>query len=88
MTLHQMTCRQCTTQREFTGKNTSSNDASEFACVVARVCGMRAADTKHIKTCGLGLENGAAAEGADFNGRHGDADLKVAAKTDSHISDI
>ena len=81
MAFDKMTGSESSTEGEFTGKNTSSDDAGEFAGVVTWVCWVRAADAKHIEHGGLGLENGSATNSTNFNGRHGDGDLEVAAET-------
>jgi hypothetical protein len=40
-----------------------------------------AADAEEVEHGGLGLEDGAAAYGSDFDGGHGDGDLEVAVYT-------
>ena len=78
MRLHQMARRQRRTQRQFARKHTSSNDASELARVVAGVSGMGAAHAQQVEHGGLRLEDGAAADGADFDRGHADGDLEGA----------
>jgi hypothetical protein len=59
-------------------QNTRSDDAGKEARVVAWRSGMGATDAEEVEHGGLGLEDGAAANGADFDGRHGNGDLEVA----------
>lgn len=66
-------------EREFAGKDTRSNDAGELARVVAGGSGVSAADAEEVEHGGLGLEDGAAADGADFDRGHGYGDLEVVA---------
>jgi hypothetical protein len=42
---------------------------------------MRASDAEEVKHSGLGLEDRATTEGANFDGRHGDRDLEVTVET-------
>jgi hypothetical protein len=52
---YQMSRRQRGIERELTGQNRSSNDASEQACVVTWGCRMCAADAQEVQHSGLGL---------------------------------
>jgi hypothetical protein len=74
----QMTSTQCAVEGKFTGEYASGDDASKLACVVAWGGGVCAADAEEVQHCGLGFEDGAAADGADFDGGHRDGDLEVA----------
>lgn len=82
MALHQMTRREGRAEGQLTGQDTSGDDTRELARVVARVGGVGATDAEEVEHCGLGLEDGAAAEGADFDGGHGDGDLEVTAEAE------
>lgn len=75
-----MTGREGGAEGKFTRQDTSSNNAGELARVVAGVGGVGAAHAEEVEHCCLGLEDGAAAEGADFDGGHGDGDLEVTAE--------
>lgn len=75
---HQVTSGQGRAQREFTSEGSRTDDTGETTGVVTGVSGVRATDTKEVEHSRLRLEDGAAAEGADFKRRHGDADLQVA----------
>lgn len=81
MRFDKVTSAQGGVQRQLSSKNTSADDASELASVVARGFLMGAADAQEVEHRGLGLENGAAADGADFNTGHGNGDLEVAVDT-------
>jgi len=59
-----------TTQRKLASQSRGGNDARQPPCVVTWVGGVRAANTKHLEHGGLGFQDGSAAEGADFEGRH------------------
>ena len=63
---------------EVFGKNARGDDLGELLRVRAGVRGVGAADAEHFEHGGLGLQDGAAADGADFDGGHGDGDLEVA----------
>jgi hypothetical protein len=74
----QMTRTQRGVERKFAGEDTSGDDTRELARVVAWGGGVSAAHAEEVEHGGLGLEDGAAANGADFDGGHGDGDLEVA----------
>jgi hypothetical protein len=78
MRLHQMARGQGRAQAELTRQHACGNDAGELARVVAGVGGMRASHAEQVEHGGLGLEDGAAADGADFDRGHADGDLEVA----------
>ena len=42
---------------------------------------MCASDAEEVEHSGLRLQNGAAADGSDFDGRHADGDLEGAVET-------
>jgi hypothetical protein len=63
---------------QFTGQDARGNDARELARIVAGRGLVGAAHAEQVEHGGLGLEDGAAADGADFDGRHRDGDLEVA----------
>jgi len=75
----QMASCQSRAKREFTSKNTSGDDAGELPSVGAGGGHVSAADAEEVEHGGLGLEDGAAADGADFDRGHGDGDLEAAA---------
>lgn len=79
----EMACCQCTAKGEFSSQDTGGDDLGEFARVITGVGWVRAADAEEVEHGALGFENGTAAESADFDGWHGDADLQVSAKTGS-----
>jgi hypothetical protein len=78
MRFDQMARTQRGVERKFAGEDTSSDDTRELARVVAWGGGVSAAHAEEVEHSGLGLEDGAAANGADFDGGHGDGDLEVA----------
>lgn len=61
-------------------QHAGGDNAREAAGVLAGAGGVRAADAEHVEHGGLGLQDGAAAEGADFDRGHGDGDLEGAAE--------
>lgn len=65
-------------QGQFAGEDTRGDDFGELLGVGARGGGVGAADAEEVEHSGLGLEDGAAADGADFDRGHGDGDLEVA----------
>lgn len=73
-----MTGSKRSVQAQLTGQDRGRDDAGELAGVVTWVSRVRAANAEKIQHGGLGLEDGAAADGADFNGGHGDGDVEVA----------
>ena len=77
MGLDQMARSQGAAKTQLTRQHAGGNDASELTSVVARVSGVSAFDTEEIEHGLLGFEDGAAADGADFDAGHGDADLEV-----------
>ena len=68
-------------EAQFAGEHGSAHDAGEFAGVFTGGGGVGAAHAEEVKHAGLGFEDGAAADGADFDGGHGDGDLEVAVVT-------
>ena len=79
--LYKMTSTQGTIQRQFTSKYTGGNYARKLACIIAWGRGVCTTYAEEIEHGRLGFENGAAAYGADFDGGHGDGNLKVAVYT-------
>jgi hypothetical protein len=73
-------------ERQLTSKNTSSNDTCELTSVVARVCRVSATDAEQIEHGRLRLEDCTTTDGANFNTRHGDRDLKVTTKADKMLA--
>lgn len=78
MRLDQMARGQRRTQRKLTRQHAGSDDAGELARIVAGVGGMGASHAQQVEHGGLGLEDGAAADGADFDRGHADGDLEIA----------
>jgi hypothetical protein len=78
MCLDKVTSAQGAVEGKFTSQHTRGNDTGELARVVAWRGGVSAADAEEVEHSRLGLEDGAAADGADFDGGHGDGDLEVA----------
>lgn len=78
----QVTSSKCGTQRQFTSENTSSNYTGKLACVVSWVSWVRAANTEHVEHGGLWFKDSSSSESTNFDGRHGDRDLKGATETD------
>lgn len=64
--LDEMTRTQRTIQTEFTRKHTCGNDAGKLPCIVTRGGWVSATHAEEVKHGGLGLENGATANGANF----------------------
>lgn len=75
-----MSSSQGRAQREFSSKHTSADYSRELAGVVSWIRWVRTAHAEEVEHGGLGLEDCAAAEGADFDGGHGDGNLEVAAE--------
>ena len=65
--LDEMTGAQRTVERQLTGQDTGGNDTSELPGVVTGRCWVSAAYAKEIEHGGLGLEDGTAADGTDFD---------------------
>lgn len=78
MRLNQMSRLQRGIQTQLSRQHTRRDNPREFPRVVARVRGMRATDAEEVEHSGLGLEDRAAAYGADFYGGHCDGDVEVA----------
>lgn len=68
----QMARRECRAKRDFARKHGRANDARQLPRIRARLGGMRAAHAEHVQRRGLGVEDCAAAERADFEGGHCD----------------
>lgn len=74
--LDKMPGSESTAERELTGQNSGSDNASQPPGVLSWAGGMRATDAEKVKHRTLGVEDGAAAKSADFDGRHGDGYLQ------------
>lgn len=81
MRFHEVTRSKRRAEREFASEHARGDDLGELLRVGAGGGGVGAADAEHFEHGGLGLEDGAAADGADFDGGHGDGDLEVAVQT-------
>lgn len=77
-----MTSGQCGTQTQFSGQDGGTDDARKLTSVISRVGGVGATNTEEIQHGGLSLQDRTAADGADFNRRHGHGDLKVTIGTE------
>jgi hypothetical protein len=71
-----VTSSQSTAEREFSGKDRGTNNASQTAGVVTRVRGVRASDTKKVKHSALRLKDSTTTEGSDLKRGHRDRDLE------------
>jgi len=60
------------------GKHSCSDDARQLAGVVTGRSHVGAADAEDVEKGRLRLEDGAATDGTDFDGGHGDRDVQVA----------
>lgn len=69
---------QSAAETEFAGEGGGGDDACELAGVGAGAGRVRAFDAEQVEHGHLRFEDGAAADGADFDARHGNADLEVA----------
>lgn len=76
-----MTGSESTAKRKFTSKHSSRDDASQSSGVLTRCDGVSSPYAKHIKHSRLGLQNGTATQRTDFNGGHGNGDLKGTTET-------
>ena len=79
---NQMACCQCATETELAGKYACGDDARELPAVVTGVRGVGAFDAEEFEHGRLCFEDGATADGADFDGGHGDGYLEVVVITD------
>jgi hypothetical protein len=73
-------------ERQFTSKDTSSNNTCELASIVTGVCRVGTTDAEQVEHGGLGLEDCTTTNGAYFDTRHGNRDLKVTTKTDKMLA--
>jgi hypothetical protein len=76
--LDEMAGGQGTIETEFAGQGGGGDDACELAGVGARAGWVWAFDAEEVEHGHLRFQDGAAANGADFDARHGDADLEIA----------
>lgn len=65
---------------ELARENGGGDDPCERAGVLTGVGEIGPAHAKQVEHCTLRVQDGAAAEGADFDGGHGDGDLEGAAE--------
>ena len=79
--LHKMTGSEGAAQAQFTGKHASSHNASQSPPVVTGIAGVGPSDAEKVEHRALRLQHGPAANRADFDRRHRDADLKVVVVT-------
>lgn len=77
MGLDQMSRRQSGAEAEFAGQDRRAHDPCEFAGVFTWGGGVGATHAEEVEHAGLGFQDGAAADGADFDAGHGDGDLEV-----------
>jgi hypothetical protein len=84
--LDKVTSSKSCAERQLTGEDTSSNDTCELASVIAGVCRVSATDAEQIEHGRLRLEDCTTTDGANFDTRHGDRDLKVTTKTDNMLA--
>jgi hypothetical protein len=73
-----MSRTECAVERQLSCEDTSADDASELAGVVARCFLVSATHAEEVEHGGLRLEDCAAPNGANFDRGHRDGDLKVA----------
>ena len=78
MRLDQMARRERAAKAQLAREDAGGHDASELLGIVTGIGGMSASNAEEVEHCTLRLEDGAAANGADFDGGHGDADLEIA----------
>ena len=77
----QVSGSKCGTETQFAGEHGRSHDTGQATRVLAGIGGVGATDAKHVEHAGLCLEDGAAADGADFDGGHRDGNLEVTVVT-------
>ena len=68
----EVTGSQRTAQRQFTGQDTSSDNAGQTTGVVTRIGGMSAAHSEEVEHGCLWLEDSTTTDGADFDTWHRD----------------
>lgn len=86
--LNEVTGREGAAEGELTGEDTGGDDTGELARVVTGVGWVGAAHTEEVEHCGLGLEDGPTAEGADFDRGHGDGDLEVTVEAGAWLARV
>lgn len=79
--LDKMASGKGTAKTDFTGKDASSHNPSEFPGIIAGIRWVGPSDAKEVKHRALGFQDGPASNRADFNRRHGDTDLEVTVVT-------
>jgi hypothetical protein len=75
--LDQMASRQRAHQTQLSRHDARSDYPRQPSSVVTRRLWVRARDAEHLETGVLGREERSAADGADFDGGHGDGDEEV-----------
>lgn len=70
-----------TTQTDFTGKDASGHNSSEFPGIIAGIRWVGPSDAEEVEHGALRFQNSPASDRANFNRRHGDTDLKVVVAT-------
>lgn len=86
MRLHQMSRCQRRAETQFPSQDCRAHDPCQFAGVFPRRGGVRAADTEEVEHAGLCFEDGAPADRANFDARHRDGDLQIAAVAGGQVS--
>lgn len=71
----QMSSCQGAAETQFSCKHTGSYDAGQASRVVARIDWVCSSDAEQVEHGTLRLKDGTTANGANLDGRHGDADL-------------
>ena len=71
----QMSSCQGAAEAQFSCKNAGSHDSGQASRVVARIDWVCSSDAEQVEHCTLRLKDCTTANGADLDGRHGDADL-------------
>ena len=64
-------------EAQLAGQHGGADNSGELGGVLARVGGVRALDTEHLQTRGLGRQDGAPTHGAHLNTGHGAGDVEV-----------
>ena len=77
VSVDQMPRGEGTAERQFARQHGAGDDASQAAGVVTRVGKVGAFDAQEVEHGALRFEDGAAADGADFYGRHADGYLEA-----------
>lgn len=86
MSLDQVASSEGAAERQFACQDSRGNDSGKSAGIVTRVGGMGSPDAEKFQHRALRIQDGAAAESADFQRRHRDGDLERATKTGKMVS--